>query len=97
MLVGAWWVVGSTGPLDGWLTWSRFTGRSLAAFKRDFQQFSPLSPGRWVTQKRLEVAHDLLSSTQLSATDVAYKVGFKNISHFSTAFKHRYGVAPTQL
>ena len=76
---------------------ARFTGRSLAAFKRDFRQFSTLSPGRWITQKRLEVAHDLLSSSQLSATDVAYKVGFKNISHFSTAFKNRYGVAPTQI
>ena len=76
---------------------ARFTGRSLAAFKRDFRQFSTLSPGRWITQKRLEVAHDLLSSSQLSATDVAYKVGFKNISHFTTAFKNRYGVAPTQI
>lgn len=76
---------------------ARFTDRSLAAFKRDFKQFSSLSPGRWLTQKRLEVAYDLLASTRLSATEVAYKVGFKNTSHFSTAFRRRYGMSPTQV
>lgn len=76
---------------------ARFTGRSLATFKRDFQQFSSLSPGRWLTQKRLEVAYGLLASTRLSATEVAYKVGFKNTSHFSTAFRRRYGMPPTQV
>lgn len=76
---------------------ARFTGRSLASFKRDFRQFSTLSPGRWLTRKRLEVAYNLLTSTQMSATDVAYKVGFKNTSHFSTAFRHRYGISPSQV
>ncbi|MGE7775970.1 helix-turn-helix domain-containing protein [Chitinophaga sp. NPDC101104] len=29
--------------------------------------------------------------------DVCYEVGFENLSHFSFAFKKRFGYAPTKL
>ncbi|MDL2239640.1 AraC family transcriptional regulator [Bacteroidales bacterium OttesenSCG-928-K03] len=74
-----------------------FTGRSLSTFKRDFKKVSELSPEKWLINKRLEVAHEKLQQNIKSITDVYTEVGFKNFSHFSSAFKKRYGVAPSNL
>lgn len=76
---------------------ARFTGRSLATFKRDFKQISELSPQRWIIKKRLEVAYNLLFEQNRKVSDIYLEVGFKNLSHFSTAFKQKYGFAPTQF
>ena len=73
-----------------------YTGRSLAAFKRDFKKISDLSPQKWLIQKRLEVAHSILRNENKSVTDVCEKVGFKNLSHFSKIYKKTFGHAPTQ-
>lgn len=72
-----------------------FTGRSLSTFKRDFKKISELSPEKWLIQKRLEAACEKIHETGKSITDVYMEVGFKNFSHFSTAFKKRYGIAPS--
>lgn len=72
-----------------------YTGRSLAAFKRDFRKVSPLSPQRWITRKRLEVAYERIKVRGEKVADVCFEVGFKNRSHFTTAFKRQYGFAPT--
>lgn len=72
-----------------------YTGRSLAAFKRDFRKISPLSPQRWITRKRLEVAYERIKVRGEKVADVCFSVGFKNRAHFTTAFKRQYGIAPT--
>lgn len=74
-----------------------FTGRSLAAFKRDFKKISSLSPEKWLIQKRLEVAHDKIRNEGKKVSDACFEVGFKNLSHFSTAFKRQYGYTPMQI
>lgn len=73
-----------------------FTGRSLSTFKRDFKKISDLSPQKWIIQRRLQEAYDLIKKDGKRVTDVYIKVGFKNLSHFSTAFKKQYGFSPTQ-
>lgn len=73
-----------------------YTGRSLAAFKRDFKKISPLPPQKWLIEKRLKVAHDKLLNEKVRVSDIYLEVGFKNLSHFSTAFKKQYGFAPTK-
>jgi AraC-like DNA-binding protein len=72
-----------------------YTGRSLAAFKRDFKKISSLSPEKWLIQKRLEVAYDKIRNDGKKVSEVCFEVGFKNLSHFSTAYKRQYGVPPT--
>ncbi len=74
-----------------------YTGRSLATFKRDFQKISNLSPQKWLIKKRLEVAYVKLKEEGKKVQDVYVEVGFKNPSHFSTAFKKQYGVPPTEI
>lgn len=74
-----------------------FTGRSLATFKRDFKKISKLTPQRWLIKKRLETAYIKLKEEGQKVQDVYVAVGFKNASHFSTAFKKQYGTSPTEV
>jgi len=73
------------------------TGRSLAAFKRDFQKIFQISPGRWLLQRRLQEAHHRIKEKGMRPSDVYLEVGFEDLSHFSFAFKKAYGVAPSLL
>jgi AraC-like DNA-binding protein len=73
------------------------TGRSLTTFKRDFSKAFNTTPQRWLTRKRLELAHYQLAEKKKKALDVCYEVGFENLSHFSYAFKKHFGYAPTEL
>lgn len=74
-----------------------FTGRSLATFKRDFKKISNLTPQKWLIKKRLEMAYIKLKEENKKVQDVCTEVGFKNLSHFSTAFKKQYGVSPVEV
>ncbi|GAB2811871.1 helix-turn-helix domain-containing protein [Ferruginibacter profundus] len=73
------------------------TGRSLTTFKRDFSKAFNTTPQRWLTQKRLELAHYHLVEKKKKPIDVCYEVGFENMSHFSFAFKKQYGYSPSVL
>ncbi|MDQ5928376.1 MAG: AraC family transcriptional regulator, partial [Bacteroidota bacterium] len=74
-----------------------FTGRSLATFKRDFKKISSLTPQKWLIKKRLAMAYIKLKEENKKVQDVYIEVGFKNPSHFSTAFKKQYGISPTEI
>lgn len=73
------------------------TGRSLATFKRDFEKIFHTSPNKWLQQKRLEEAYFLIKEKKQKVSDVYLDVGFKDLSHFSSAFKKIYGIAPSQV
>lgn len=73
------------------------TGRSLAAFKRDFGEKFGISPGRWLTRRRLEEAYRLLSETGKSVSEIYLDLGFEDLSHFSVAFKRQYGISPAHF
>jgi AraC-like DNA-binding protein len=73
---------------------AEFTGRSLATFKRDFAKLNNLTPQKWLIQKRLEVAYNMIKQDGKKPSDVYIDVGFKNRTHFYNAFKRQYGVSP---
>ena len=73
-----------------------YTGRSLASFKRDFSEISEIPPQKWLIEKRLKKAHELIEGGK-SVTDAYIESGFKNRSHFSTAFKKRFGYSPNKV
>jgi AraC-like DNA-binding protein len=81
-------------PLD---KLSYLTGRSLSTFNRDFKKNFNTTPQKWLTGKRLEMAYYLLSSQKRKPIEVYLEAGFEDLSHFSFAFKKKYGVTPTQL
>jgi len=71
------------------------TGRSLTTFKRDFKKTFYTTPQKWLTQKRLELAHYQIAEKHRKPVEVFYEVGFENLSHFSYAFKKHFGYPPT--
>jgi len=73
------------------------TGRSLSGFKRDFEKIFNISPGRWLLQRRLKEAYVLLKEHKRAVSDVYLDLGFEDLSHFSFAFKKKYGMAPSQV
>ncbi len=73
------------------------TGRSLTTFKSDFKKIFKQTPGKWLTEKRLHLAHHKLTVEKQKITDVYHSVGFENLSHFSFAFKKVFGYSPSTI
>jgi AraC-like DNA-binding protein len=73
------------------------TGRSLTIFKRDFESIFKESPSRWLIQKRLQEAYFQIEKNGKTASDIYLELGFENLSHFSFAFKKKFGITPTGL
>jgi len=76
--------------------YARLSGRSLSTFKRDFKEIYGTTPGKWLTEKRLEHGRYLLEQTDKSVTEVVLDCGFVNTSHFSHAFKEKFQTQPFQ-
>ncbi|MGM5632094.1 AraC family transcriptional regulator [Apibacter raozihei] len=74
-----------------------YTGRSLSSFKRDFAKISNLSPQKWIIKKRLDLAYEKIKLNGEKIGDVCFRVGFKNRSHFTTAFKKQFGCTPDSI
>lgn len=58
-----------------------------------------MSPARWIRQERLEQASRLLADPRQAnrtITDIAFSAGFADASHFTRAFKARFGIGPRE-
>ena len=56
--------------------------------------------GQFVQVKRLQKAYEILVADpkgHRTVAEVAYEVGFKNVSHFSRSFSHHFSVAPRDV
>lgn len=76
---------------------SYLTGRSIATFRRDFKRAFSVTPQKWLTERRLNLAHYLIAEKQLKPVDAYLEAGFENLSHFSYAFKNHFGYPPNTL
>jgi len=76
--------------------YARIAQRSLATFKREFQNHFHITPGKWLAQKRMEYAKHLLDTSKKTVNEIAYESGFENATHFSRVFKEKYCVSPMQ-
>jgi len=76
---------------------AQLTGRSLSAFKRDFDEIFNTSPHNWILSKKIDYAEQLLKSRSMKAKDIYHLLSFKELSHFSAAFKKLKGVSPSQI
>jgi AraC-like DNA-binding protein len=72
------------------------TGRSLTTFKKDFLKVFKTTLGRWLTKKRLELAHYQIFEQKKKPSDVYLDAGFEDLSHFPFAFKKHFGYNPTK-
>jgi len=62
----------------------------LRLFRRTFNK----TPHQYLTDRRIEKAKELLSSSGLTVTDVCFEVGFESLGSFSTLFHKHVGFPP---
>jgi len=74
---------------------AQLNNQSLSTFKREFKKLYHVSPATYLRDKKIEKSIELLTSTDLRATDIAYECGFSNVSHFSKTFKQKHGMSPS--
>ncbi|MGB5821401.1 MAG: AraC family transcriptional regulator [Saonia sp.] len=72
------------------------TGRSVSTFQRDFKRKFTIPPKKWLIQKRLEKAGELLKEKGNTVTDTMLQVGYGNTSHFIKVFHKKFGISPKQ-
>lgn len=70
---------------------------SLSTFKRYFAFEYNEAPGKWLQDKRLQRAKDLLQEGVLKPSDIYLEIGYNNLSNFSIAFKNKFGISPKEV
>lgn len=62
--------------------------------RRKFHERYGISPKKYLTNVRLQLAEELIKTKYFSVKEVARRCGFRNEKYFSTVFKKRVGVSP---
>lgn len=61
---------------------------------------SGMTVGEFIMAQRIQTAYEMLSTAgarQATVSEVAYSVGFRNVSHFSRVFRERYNLSPSAV
>jgi AraC-like DNA-binding protein len=67
-------------------------GMSKSHFSRTFRSEYGLTFQEFIIQQRIAKAVELLKNTQLQVTQIAYAVGFSDLSNFSRMFQRHVGI-----
>ena len=73
---------------------ARAVGLSRPAFARQFLRVLGLSPMRYLTQKRMQIAASLLLGSDAALAEIATRVGYRSEFAFNRAFKRHYQLPP---
>jgi len=76
---------------------ARLSHLSTSSFKRKFNEVFKSSPRKYISQKKIEKAAELLKSDNLRISDIAYDVGFDSLATFNRNFTSTYGKSPTEF
>ena len=74
--------------------YARLTGRSVRTFRRDFRARFGVGPKRWLRERRLERARELVRGGEYGVAAVAAAVGYASTSHFIEVYREAFGVTP---
>ena len=74
---------------------AREVGISRVHLNRKLQALTNHSTHDFIRTLRLQRAARLLSNASGTVSEIAYKVGFNNLSHFSKAFRKHFGQLPS--
>ena len=71
-------------------------GISRAQLHRKMKEITGISSGKFLRNLRMEQAARLLRESKVNVSQVAFKVGYADQAHFSTAFKTHFGMSPSE-
>ena len=72
-------------------------GVSYSNFRKLFKEHTGMSPAIYQQDLRLQRAKELLTTTDLSIKEIAYRLNFESPDYFSFKFKAQTGRRPTEL
>lgn len=71
-------------------------GVSYSWFRKMFKKYVDVSPAQYQANLRFLRSKELLDTTSLSITEIAYRLHFESTGQFSTFFHKREGIPPLQ-
>ena len=72
-------------------------GVSYSNFRKLFKEYTGLSPATYQQDLRLQRAKELLSTTDMSIKEIAYRLDFESPDYFSAKFKLKTGRKPSEF
>lgn len=70
---------------------------SYSNFRKLFKEYTGLSPAVYQQDLKLQRAKELLSTTDLSVKEIAYRLNFDSPDYFSAKFKIKTGRKPSEM
>jgi len=71
-------------------------GMSRTVFFNKLKSLTGFSPVEFVREVRFERAAEYFRETQLTVSEVSYRVGIEDPRYFSRCFKHKFGSTPSE-
>ena len=72
-------------------------GVSYSNFRKLFKEHTGISPAIYQQDLRLQRAKEMLSTTDMSVKEIAYRLNFESPDYFSAKFKAKTGRRPSEL
>lgn len=72
-------------------------GMGRTTFYNKIKALTGCTVNEFVIKMKLEISSKILATTDLNVSEVAFKVGFKNLSHFTKIFKDTYKMTPKEF
>ena len=69
---------------------------SKTQLHRKLKALTNQAPGEFLRNYRLKKAAQLIATKVDNVTQIAYSIGFDNLSYFAKCFKELYGVTPSE-
>ncbi len=71
-------------------------GMHPATFRRYWEKYCPMTPGRFLSRLRLEDACKQLVETRLTIAEIAYALNFEDPLYFSRRFRNEFGCTASE-
>lgn len=76
---------------------SRLISLNEFKLKKGFKACFGTTVKSYIIKLRMEHAKELFQNKSMTVSEAAYKCGYKDVSHFSAAFKNFYGFSPQKI
>jgi len=76
--------------------YAQLCNMSESTFRRCFVKHYKVTPALWIQNRKLELAHYKLLSSNLSIDQIALESGFEETSYFIKIFKQKYNYTPSR-
>ena len=72
-------------------------GLGYSWYRRMFKEYTGVSPAQYQLQQKLMRSKELLTTTDRNISEIAYSLHFENVCQFSTFFKKKEGITPSEF